>query len=118
MKIVSDDALLLDELYVELKKEHIKATKETKTEKGAMSDEITQALELLVMGIGVIEMVITKINAWRASRRINYLHYKVKDGIEVKLNHLTDEQIEEFFEHLRKNVDKLEYIDTGINEQK
>jgi len=46
MKIVSDNSELLDEIYKELKLSRVKVQKETKTVDGAMSSEMTIALDI------------------------------------------------------------------------
>jgi|GEM_PF-1495837 len=117
MKITSDDSLFLDEVFTELKKERVKVEKETEEVKGAMGI-ITTAIEILTNldindTVEHIETIINLIVFWKNSRRINYLHYKIKDGAEVKLNNLTDDQLQEFVETLRKNFNQLEYIHTG-----
>ena len=46
MKIVSDNSELLDEIYKELKLSRVKVQKETKSVEGAMSGEMTIALDI------------------------------------------------------------------------
>jgi len=114
MKIVSDDALLLDELYVELKKEHIKATKETKPVKGAMSGaEVAAAVAIIGMGAEVIEKLINLYTMYINASRINYIHVKYKDGREEQYNNLDNNEFEEIKKQLRLDTDNIEYTKMG-----
>jgi len=113
MKIVSDDSLLLDELYVELKKEHIKSTKETKHIKGAMSVEVAVAVAIIGMGVEAVEKLINLYRVWRDTKRINYIHVKYKDGRERKYNHLDDKELEEIRQKLLEDEEEIEYSETG-----
>jgi len=99
-------------VFTELKKERIMVEKDSQEVQGAMGCTTT-SIAVINSGFEVIEKLINLINFWKKSRRINNIHYKVKDGMEVKLNNLTDQEIRESIETLRNNFDQLEFISIG-----
>lgn len=106
MKIISNDALLLDELFNDLKHEHIKATKETKELEDAMGAVATIAL--------ILDSAekITKLFTFWANQKNYYIHIKLKDGKEMKLNNLSEEKQQQEFESVKGRGEILS-IDIG-----
>ena len=106
MTITSNDALILDELFNDLKREHIEVTKETKELEDAMGAVATIALML-----ESAEKVIKLFIFW-ANQKNYYIHIKLKDGREMKLNNLSEEKQQQEFEAVKGSGDILS-IDIG-----
>ena len=106
MKITSNDALLLDELFNDLKREHIEVTKETKELEDAMGVVATIAL--------ILDSAekITKLLTFWANQKNYYIHIKLKDGKEMKLNNLSEEKQQQEFEAVKGRGEILS-IDIG-----
>ena len=106
MTITSNDALILDELFNDLKREHIEVTKETKELEDAMGVVATIAL--------ILESAekVTKLFTFWANQKNYYIHIKLKDGREMKLNNLSEEKQQQEFEAVKGSGEILS-IDIG-----
>jgi hypothetical protein len=111
MKIISDNPLLLDEVFNDLKKEHIKSEKTTKKIEGAMGD-ITTYIELAELGLHAIDTFIAYL-AYRLSQKNNYIHFTYDDGTVVKLNNLSKKEQEIKLDALKDKFADLKSIDIG-----
>jgi len=106
MKITSTDPLLLNELFNDLEREYITVTKETKELKDAMGIGTTIALIL------DSSVKITKLFSFWINQKNYYIHIKLKDGREMKLNNLSQEKQQQEFEAVR-NRGEILFIDIG-----
>lgn len=113
MKIKSDNPLLLDEIYNELKRKNIQSDKITEKIDGAMGD-VTTYIALAALGVQTIDLFINYLS-YRQSQKNNYLHFKYKDGIEVKFNNLSKDELKTKELQIRKDIadNKIEFIDIG-----
>ena len=113
MKIISQNPQLLDEIYNDLNKKNIQSQKATKKIEGAMGD-VTTYISLASLGIDTIGILLTYLS-FRQSQKNNFLHFKYKDGIEVKLENLSQDELNVKKEMLREDIknDKLEFIYIG-----
>ncbi len=115
MRIVSDDALLLDEVFNDLKNEDIKLEKSTKKVDGAMGTP-TDFLAILSVGIGGISAVIAYLT-YRLNQKNSFVHIKYKKeykgGVEIKLENLTKEERKEKENEIKAYWNELEYIALG-----
>jgi len=106
MKITSIDPLLLDELFNDLEQEHISVTKETIEVKDAMGIGTTVVL-ILDNAVNI-----TKLLAFWTNQKNYYIHIKLKDGREMKLNNLSQEKQQQEFESIKGSSQVLS-IDIG-----
>jgi len=113
MKIISDNPQLLDEISRDLTRKNIQFEKGTEEVEGAMGD-LTTNIALTSLALQAIDAFINYLS-YRLSQKKNYIHFKLKDGIEVKLENLSKEELETKKSELRSyiNDDKLEYITIG-----
>jgi len=115
MKITSDNPHILDELYSEMRKEHLKSEKEIKQIEGAQGDIVTAlaigtfALQSISTFIGILTYIDDKYK----SDVNHYIHLKYKDGLVVKLENLSMHERQDKLEHLRNKFNTLEYIEIG-----
>jgi len=113
MKIISENPLLLDEIYNDLNRKDIQSQKATKKIEGAMGD-VTTYIALVALSVQSIDTLINYLS-YRQSQKKNYLHFKYKDGIEVKLENLSQDELNDKKEKLREDIknDTLEFIYIG-----
>jgi uncharacterized protein YsxB (DUF464 family) len=111
VRIVSKTPLLLDEVFNDLKKEHIKSEKMSQKSEGAMGD-ITTCIALSTLGIQAIDTLISYLS-YRVSQKNNYIYFTYKDGRTIKLNNLSKEEQQEKLHMLKDSFDDLEYLEIG-----
>jgi len=114
MKITSSEPQLLDTLYNDLKQENIHSTKETKKVDGGMSiDGVTVGL-IIAGGTLALKNIDTLLNllAFLGKQKKYYIHIKLRDGREMKLNDLSKEKQELEFKAIKGNSEILS-IDIG-----
>ena len=111
MRIVSKTPLLLDEIFNDLRKEHIESEKMTQKSDGAMGD-VTIYIALTALGLQGIDTFISYL-AYRVSQKKNYIHFTYKDGTTIKLNNLSKEEQQVKLNDLKKQFDNLEYLEIG-----
>ena len=114
MTITSDNSLLLDEIFNDLKRKNIKLNKETKTVEGAMGDT-TSLLELMANLTPTYIGVLISYLTYRLTQKKNYLHFKYKNGLEVKFDNLSKDELKQKEQQIREDIanDKLEFIFIG-----
>jgi hypothetical protein len=109
MKITSSDPLILDELFNELKREHIELIKETKEDKGTMAGCTTVALIVAIAkGIDTLLNTLTFFQ----NQKNYYIHIKLDDGRVIKLNKLSKEKQESELRAIKKEKN-IKTIDIG-----
>lgn len=114
MLIQSKDSLLLDKLYNELEKEHINVSKKSTDVEGAMSATgITTALSIADLTFKTIDTILKLLNFFQKQKNY-YIHIKLKDGREMKLNNISEEKQIEEFNAVKDNIHVI-YIDKGQN---
>lgn len=113
MTITSTQPLLLDELFNDLEREHIIFTKETKEVDASMAIGTTIALVLEGTKL-TFKAIDTLINilTFLGKQKNYYIHIKLKDGREMKLNDLTKEKQEQELKAIKNNATILS-IDIG-----
>jgi len=113
MKIQSDNPQLLDEIYNDLGRKNIESEKVQKKIDGAMGD-VTVYIALAAFGMQTIDVFINYLT-YRLSQKNNYIHFKYKDGIEVKFDNLSKEELKKKELQIRQDIadNKLEFIYIG-----
>jgi hypothetical protein len=114
VKITSNDSLLLDELYNDLRHEHIEVSKQTTIIKGSMAvDGITVGL-IIAGGTLALKNIDTILNllTFLGKQKNYYIHIKLKDGREMKLNDLSKEKQEQELRGIKGSGEILS-IDIG-----
>jgi len=113
MKITSNEPLILDELFNDLNREHIESVKETKELDGEMAIGTTVALvfEGTKLTLKAIDTLIN-ILTFLGKQKNHYIHIKLIDGREMKLNDLTQEKQEQELKAIKGNNQILS-IDIG-----
>lgn len=114
MLIQSKDSIFLDELFNNLENEHIAVKKETQHSKGAMSATgLTTALALGNLTLKAIDTLLKILNFFQ-DQQDYYIHIKLKDGREMKLNDISKEKQLEEFNAIKNNINILS-IEKGQN---
>ena len=114
MQILSDNPQLLDEIYNDFERKNIDSKRGTKKIDGAMGD-VTSYLELALnltpTYIGTLIAYLT----YRLSQKKNYIHFKYKDGLEVKFDNLSKDELKNKELQVRQDIadNKLEFIYIG-----
>lgn len=114
MKIISDNSNLLDEISNDLNRKEIKPTKNFKELEGGMGD-VTSSLDLVLTLAPTYATVLLTYLTYRLTQKKNSLHFKYKDGIEVKFDNLSKEELKKKELQVREDIanNKLEYISVG-----
>jgi len=128
MTITSNEPLVLDELFNDLKREHIETTKETKdVEGGMLIDGVTIALILAggTLTFKAIDTLINILNFYENKKKLElerlksektfYIHIKLKDGREMNLNELSQEKQKQEYNAVKG---KLEILTIDMGEKK
>jgi len=117
MKILSDDAKLLDVMHNELKRKKLDNYKKTEKKEGAYGD-IATYIDLANLTLASIGILFTYLS-YRQNQKNNFVHFKYKpqynDGIELKFENLTKEERTKKEHQLKDDIleKKLEYIFVG-----
>jgi hypothetical protein len=112
MKILSTDSFLLDELFNDLEQEHIVVEKESQIVDGGMSATgITTAISLGSLTLKTIDTLLKVLNFFQAQKNY-YIHLKLKDGREIKLNDLSKEKQVEEFNAIKDNINVI-FLEKG-----
>ena len=113
MKIISDNSKLLDEISNDLNRKKVESKKATKKLDGAMGD-VSTYINIANLTLATITTLLTYLS-YRQSQKKNYIHFKYKDGIEVKFDNLSKEELKKKELQIREDIanDKLEYIYVG-----
>ena len=113
MKIISENPQLLDEVYNDLNRKSIESEKGTKKIEGAMGD-VTAYIALAAFGMQTIDVFINYLS-YRLSQKNNYIHFKYKNGLEVKFDNLSKEELKKKELQIRQDIadNKLEFIYIG-----
>jgi len=113
MQIISDNPQLLDEISNELDRKNIESQKVKKKIDGAMGD-VTVYIALATLGMQTIDVFINYLS-YRQSQKNNYIHFKYKDGLEVKFDNLSKDDLKKKELQIRKDIadNKLEFIYIG-----
>lgn len=111
MKIVSKNSKLLDELFNDFKRKNIDSEKITDTIEGAMGD-ITIYIALGALGLQAIDTLLNYLS-YRNNQKNNYIHFKYKDGTEVKFSSLSKNEKITKLQELKSTFKNLKYIDIG-----
>ena len=114
MKIVSENSKLLDEIFNDLKRKRIKFQKETKEIDGAMG-EVTSLLELIANLTPTYIGVLISYLTYRLTQKKNYIHFKYKNGLEVKFDNLSKDELKKKEQQIREDIanNRLEFIYIG-----
>jgi hypothetical protein len=114
MQIQSDNPQLLDEIYNDFQRKNIEAKKVTKTVEGAMGD-ITSYIELAINIAPLYATTLLTYFSYRLSQKKNFIHFKYKNGLEVKFDNLSKEEFDKKEKYLREDIfnNKLEFIYFG-----
>ena len=113
VKILSDNSNLLDEIFNDLSRKQIKSQKATKKLDGSMGD-VSTFIDIANLTLTTITTLITYLS-YRQSQKKNYIHFKYKDGLEVKFDNLSKEERKKKELQIREDIanNKLEYIYIG-----
>lgn len=116
MKITSNEPLILDELFNDLNREQIEPIKETEELDGEMAIGTTVALilEATKLTLKAIDRILNTLT-FLGKQKNYYIHIKLKDGREMKLNDLTQTKQEEEFKAIK---DKSEILSIDIGQKK
>jgi len=114
MKITSDNSLLLDEIFNDLKRKKVDTTKNVKKIDGAMGD-VTSYLDLALNQAPAYVSALIAYLTYRLTQKKNYLHFKYKNGLEVKFDNLSKDELKQKEQQIREDIanDKLEFIYIG-----
>jgi len=114
VKIISEDSKLLNEIYNDLKRKKVESEKNFKKIDGAMGD-VTSYLELALKLAPVYASTMITYLTYRLTQKKNYIHFKYKNGIEVKFDNLTKNELKEKESQIREDIanNRLEYIYIG-----
>jgi len=114
MKILSNNPKLLDEIFNDFKRKNIKSQKETKYIDGAMG-EVTSLIELVANLTPTYIGVLISYLTYRLTQKKNYIHFKYKDGLEVKFDNLSKDELKKKELQIREDIanNKLEFIYIG-----
>ena len=113
MKITSTDPLILDELFNDLKREHLNPTKESAEVKGGMGACTTIAIVVSVAGVtfkGVDTLL--KVLEFLEKQKNYYISITLKDGRKKSLNALSKEEQRRELEAVNGNI-QIESIESG-----
>jgi len=120
MKIISTDPLILDELFNDLKREHIELTKETKEVDGGMA--IGGATIALILGGGTltlkaVDSLLNILNFYENKKKVElerlkskkrfYIHIKLKNGKEMTLNDISEEKQKQEYDAVKGQLEIL-----------
>jgi len=113
VKIISDNSKLLDEIFNDLNRKQIEIQKGTKKLDGAMGDVATY-INIANLTLATITTFLTYLS-YRRSQKNNYIHFKYRDGLEVKFDNLSKEEFKKKELQIREDIvnNKLEYIFVG-----
>jgi len=111
MKVISNNSKLLDEIYNDLEKKNIETNKVTKKVEGAMGD-ITTYISLGVLGLDTIAIFLNYLT-FRQNQKKNYLHFKYKNGLEIKFDNLSKLERDLKIKKIEIDFSQLEYIHIG-----
>lgn len=113
MKITSDNSNLLNEIHNDLNRKKIQSEKTTKKVDGGMGD-ITTYIDLANLTLASITTLLTYLT-FRQNQKKNYIHFKYKNGLEVKFDNLSKEELKAKEAKIREDIanDRLEYIYIG-----
>jgi len=108
MRITSIEPLILDELFNDLAREQVEVVKETKELDGEMAIGTTIALilegtKLTLKAIDTLLNILTFLG----KQKNYYIHIKLRDGREMKLNDLTQEKQEKELKAIKGNREVL-----------
>jgi len=112
MQIVSENPLLLDQLFNDLQRERIEVTKETTEVKGGMAIGVTTAIALSALGLKAIDTLINILKFYHEQKNY-YIHIELKDGREMKMNNLSKEKQEQEYSAIKRNFGEVQSIDIG-----
>jgi len=114
MKILSEHPKLLDEVFNDLKRKKVESTKNFKEIDGGMGD-VTSYLELIFNLAPVYAGTLITYLTYRLTQKKNYLHFKYKDGLELKFDNLSKNELKKKEQQIRKDIanNKLEFIYIG-----
>jgi hypothetical protein len=114
MQIISNESLLLDEVFNDLKRKKVKSTKNFKEIDGGMGD-VTSYLDLALNLAPVYAGTLITYLTYRLTQKKNYLHFKYKDGVEVKFDNLSKDELKKKELQIREDIanNKLEFIYIG-----
>ena len=128
MTITSNEPLVLDELFNDLKREHIETTKETKDVDGGMAFDGTTIALIFAGGtltLKAIDTLINILNFYENKKKLElerlkskknfYIHIKLKDGREMNLNELSQEKQKQEYNAVKG---KLEILTIDMGEKK
>ena len=120
MKITSNEPLILDELFNDLKREHIEITKETQSVDGGMLiDGVTIALIFAggTLTLKGIDTLLNILNFYEKKKQAElerfksetnfYIHIKLKDGRELNLNDLSKEKQKKEYNAVKSQLEIL-----------
>jgi len=120
MKIISVDPLILDELFNDLKREHIKVTKETKEVDGGMALGGTTIALIFAGGTLTLKAIDTLINILNfyenkkkaelerlKSEKTFYIHIELKDGRKMSLNDISEEKQKSEYDAVKGQLEIL-----------
>lgn len=113
MKITSENSQLLDEIFNDLKRKKVESEKGTQKVDGGMAD-VTTYINLANLTLASITTLITYLT-YRQNQKKNYIHFKYKNGLEVKFDNLSKEELKAKEAKIREDIanDRLEYIYIG-----
>ena len=113
MRIISDNSKLLNEVFNDLERKKFKSKKGTKKLDGAMGD-ITTYIALASLTVSSISTLLAYLT-YRLTQKNNYIHFKYKDGIEVKFDNLSKDELKTKELQIRDDIanNKLEFITIG-----
>jgi len=97
MKITSNEPFILDELFNDLKREHIEVEKETHNVEGSMA--IGETVSLILESVDKVLNILT----FFINQKNYYIHIKFKDGREMKFNDLSEERQQQEFNAIKGN---------------
>lgn len=113
MEIRSENSKLLDEIYNDLERKKVESEKVTKKVEGAMGD-ITTYLDIVNLSLMSIQTLLTYF-MYRQDQKNNYIHFKYKNGLEVKFDNLSKKELKKKELQIREDIanNKLEFIYVG-----
>ena len=106
MKIISNETLILDELFNRLKREHIEVKKETQNVEGSMA--MGETVSLILDSIDKVLNILT----FFINQKNYYIHIKFKNGREMKFNDLSEERQQQEFNAIKGNKEIL-FLEIG-----
>ena len=114
MKILSDNPKFLDEIYNDLKRKKVESTQNFKKIDGGMGD-VTSYLDLALNLAPVYAGTLITYLTYRLTQKKNYIHFKYKDGLELKFDNLSKEELKKKELQIREDIanNRLKYIYIG-----